>query len=106
MCDKSDGIEILEKRDGVFCGFDDFLWNITMNPFKNVMYPLLLQRAIEGVNASSDEPTIEISGVVCVYEVHPEDDGWFPSMENGIDDAKQSALLYIYELEQLDKPSA
>ena len=66
-----------------------------------IYYPLLLQRAIEGVNRTDKTYTIEITEMVCVFEYLPEDDGiWFNDAKS-IDEEKESALMHIYEQEKL-----
>ena len=75
--------------------------------YKTIYYPLLLQRAIEGVTRSHAEKStrywIEIS--YDSIEVYDSDDNtitanlYFNEFQGDIDQAKEAALKYIYEQE-------
>jgi hypothetical protein len=106
MCEKADGFEIgectedwgqfLKAPDGIFLSIKMY-----QGYFDNIVYPLLLQRAIEGVNSGSIWDTFEIKQHFASMEIRS------PSglcerviVNNGdYDEAKESALKYIYEQE-------
>ena len=114
-CEYADGFELSQIKydygtDNTFCGFDDFRWNIIMEPFTNIMYPLLLQRAIEGVNLEhfnkgSYTYPYEIKQMIDGYMVKTHDriyeecdkyDSFNFSERMDHDQAKRSALEYIF----------
>jgi len=98
MVGYADEYEINEDRV-LYRGSWDWIGNINVSP----LYPLLLQRAIEGVNHSFslDTSNYEIK-TRCYgqYEVH--NDYNIPQKEwtsENIDQSKEQALKYIYEKE-------
>ncbi len=102
MCDKAEDYSIVCMGDIARFRYQgkqnyDYVlgWSLPISDW--CFYPLLLQRAIEGVNRTDKTYTIAITEMVCVFEYLPEDDGiWFKDAKS-IDEEKESALMYIYE---------
>jgi len=107
LCEKAEGFESFEDQEGlnIYCNkWGSIVGNLS---FTEVYYPLLLQRAIEGVNLTS--------GVWIQILLTPDNGGsvaWKPFIKsdnfqglNGdlflwVDQAKESALRYIWEQER------
>lgn len=118
MCEKAEGFSIEERTEGplllqgeaIRTEHDYFKLGQEPPLWRTIYYPLLLQRAIEGVNRK------------CSYQI---DDGWYGyyieigcnqisihypdepyklydhlDTQKEIDQAKESALKYIYEQEK------
>lgn len=108
LCVKAEGFDIdyFDKQD-ILCAPDTswyYFGDLKKNRVRNVYYPLLLQRAIEGVNKEGDVDdsfimtggaTIQIRDGILVTRTF-----W---IENNIDQAKEAALLYIYEQEKTNE---
>ena len=106
MCDKAEGFGV-----DLYCGKDTiespddnwfFLGGRKNKQFKNTYYPLLLQRAIEGVNLDNSKYYIGQSYFgVGVYLLSQELLKLYEVIETQmlLDKAKKSALMYIYEQE-------
>ena len=65
-----------------------------------MVYPLLLTKAIDGINMTNKTYTIEVGEQVCVYEYMPEDDGIYFSTAKTVDKERERALHYLYEMEK------
>ena len=97
--------DTLEYQDIFGCYLSDLNtehWLLNYGIFWNkIYYPLLLQRAIEGINLSKSEYEVDlINGLVEVCKEEYSAREWLPTTE-GItyDQAKEQALKYIYEQE-------
>lgn len=102
MCDKADGFEITNESKG-FLHTDFFSYHksgVNGSRWTDLVYPLLLQRAIEGVNESDGNHfIIQGPGNIGVKKNNQNMDLIF-AKESASDSAKQSALEYIYNQEQ------
>lgn len=88
----ADEYEIADDRI-TYRGNWECIGNIHVSP----LYPLLLQRAIEGWNLNSPQYYIQQSDYICIY-----DDWGEPTDFENIpisDEAKEKALEYIYNQE-------
>ena len=87
------------------CGWDSYLIDFTWSPYRDIAYPLFLQRCIEGVNRKyqsvSDNETkwISVEGdCICVSLNWRENDkNFFYKDHDTIDQAKEAALLYYLQ---------
>jgi len=108
MCDKADGFEIeqdcvsacpLKMPGGTRTSID-----LRSDYVRLERYPLLLQRAIEGVNKESiiiDGYLLDINcSDITVYHTETLDRKIYEHVNSSTDKAKESALKYIYEQEK------
>ena len=98
MIERADGFRFVEKMHDVECPDQMYIgeYQIVKN---KVRWPLLLQRTIEGLNRDSDRWIVNnrMDGVE-VYESETAYQDYF-NFDLGIDQAKQSAIDYIYNIE-------
>ena len=73
-------------------------WFLESNQWENIYHPLLLQRAIEGVNREYDFEIKQHADYLAVLNMKesPEIFEW-DKLHTSIDQAKESALMYIWE---------
>ena len=99
----AEGFDLREKKDGsVYIWYKDFSIITTTDYYKWFIYPLLLQRAIEGINLSKTEYSIDlINDLVEVCKGEYSLKVILPSAK-GItyDKAKEQALKYVWEQEK------
>ena len=99
MCDKAEGFEAVTGKNRFNCSMG--IVSISDTGYFKIIYPLLLQRAIEGVNKEDERIVIVIDD--CLIDVISYKFTKNFNIEDlGIDNAKESALLYIYN-QELDK---
>ena len=107
MCEKADGFEWIKgitlnvKGPNGHC----YTVNEVLIHVRSIIYPLLLQRAIEGVNKESvEEGTGYLIDINCsdieVYHIDKNNRQHFEHVNREIDNEKESALKYIYEQEK------
>lgn len=105
MCEKAEGFRHIENMNDIE-GPDQMYIGEYLIVKDNVRWPLLLQRAIEGVNReyykTGSGTIIEQSmSFIAVGTDHKiEREFLFDHKSITIDQAKESALLYIYEQEK------
>ena len=99
MCDTAEGFETCDNtivhKSVCFIPINNF--------YRNDLYPLLLQRAIEGVNKSctSGERILEVVGMHSQrYLKYGRMCNIIDLGKTDIDKAKESALMYVYEQEK------
>ena len=92
------GIKFFAYPSGCFT-FTDEGFPSEHPAYRELIYPRLITKAIEGVNRKQKTYTIEVAEMVCVYEYMPEDDGIYFEDAKTIDEEKESALRYIYKQE-------
>lgn len=97
MCEKSEGFD---WKDGQFQTPYNEWYKLHKNRgwFDIMIYPLLLQRAIEGINLKDESIMINQRYSCIVIRQRYEHDERFKLVDNP-DKAKESALKYIYEQE-------
>ena len=81
--------------------FDEHL--LTLRVWELVWYPLLLQRAIEGVNRDLNNPykiNTEYNNIEVYHVRLGLMDGW---IKEDIDQAKEAALMYVREQEKTNE---
>ncbi len=88
MCDKAEGFGI-NRNDVIFVNHSKLGATCGTVEFDYVIYPLLLQRAIEGVNRGTDYEIISNEGLIIYFKGCKSED-----------QAKESSLKYIYEQEE------
>ena len=68
--------------------------------WKEVYYPLLLQRAIEGINNSENYDIVQTRSNIVTYGYYKNPEPVYFELEPKLpDQAKEAALKYIYEQE-------
>jgi hypothetical protein len=100
MCEKADW-KVDNSDDPIIKipnGTESISWLVN----SNILYPLLLQRAIEGVNY---EHVYHISQMNDTIEIYKDNDQYdvlasFRFMSGAADKAKEQALKYIWEQEK------
>jgi hypothetical protein len=108
MCDKADGFDFIRKQDDdeFYVGFNNRAGDyFSEGNYRRFVYPLLIQRAIEGVTEKLliDIEPYWLASYGWNYDIDFNDkskpnisnDGYFETP----DQAKESALKYIYEQE-------
>jgi len=91
----------VDNSDGSFNGIHyRHIYSMDNVP-ESALYPLLLQRAIEGINASESPFFIaQNSDFVIAYEYGGKNYNHFSIMDLGVDQAKEEALEYVWEQEK------
>ena len=94
----AEGFESLNNNDGSLNGIHYRHIYAFGDIQKSAVYPLLLQRAIEGINASEVSFFIAYnSDFVITYEYGGKNYNHFSVESLGIDQAKEEALEYVWE---------
>jgi hypothetical protein len=106
LCDKAEGFEIINRDEveGVICPDGKSFSldrGLNLRTWMNTYYPLLLQRAIEGVNRDKVREISSFNDRLYVIKMDKSEGTPFPYNDyESIDQAKEQALKYIWEKEQ------
>ena len=103
-CKYAEGFSFHDLPQGKYLEYQDFSWNIEMEPCSNILYPLLLQRSFEGLNKESEYFEIHQTSSAIFVSRNKNRAGRIMKFEfidfDSIDQVKESALLYIMNQEE------
>lgn len=110
MCEYADGFEWLNSRSSVRLMNNAMIYPVPVLLANSIVYPLLLQRAIEGVNKAGKDCILKTDIEIDVWYLpkwgwsfdisYPDENQFTPDGYFGTpDDAKRSALEYVRQQE-------